>query len=184
MNVDEEEEIDLPRLKKILRLENTPVEALTRYEELVKEPKPETNEQIYDDENDPHQLNRGRGRRKRVKQCEFYSFLRSICDYFNKIHGTITHSVMDGRFLRQDGCQPGQAQPRISGEASHGSIRQSLGLLTQSRRETLTVESFHVLPWSFVESTRVMKQAYQDAIAICGKFMKPVFFLTFTCNSN
>ena len=27
-----------------------------------------------------------------------------------------------------------------------------------------------------------MKQAYLDAMAICGKFGKPTFFLTFTCN--
>ena len=39
-----------------------------------------------------------------------------------------------------------------------------------------------ILPSSFIGSPRAMKQAYQDAMALCGKFGKPTFFLTFTCN--
>ena len=27
-----------------------------------------------------------------------------------------------------------------------------------------------------------MKQGYQDAMALCGKYGNPTFFLTFTCN--
>ena len=35
---------------------------------------------------------------------------------------------------------------------------------------------------SFIGSPRVMKQSYLDATAICRKFGKPDYFLTFTCN--
>jgi len=51
-----------------------------------------------------------------------------------------------------------------------------------AERENVTVGSIHILPSSFVGSPRAMKQVYQDAMAICGKFGKPVFFLAFTCN--
>ncbi|KZR96436.1 Uncharacterized protein APZ42_009224 [Daphnia magna] len=85
MDVDEEEEIDLPRLDEMLRLENAPVEVLAGEEELVEEPEPEPEEQMDDDDNDPHRLNRGEGRRKRITQCEFYSFLMSIREYFNNV---------------------------------------------------------------------------------------------------
>ncbi|XP_057310674.1 uncharacterized protein LOC130648635 [Hydractinia symbiolongicarpus] len=39
-----------------------------------------------------------------------------------------------------------------------------------------------VLPSSFQGSPRAMAQNYQDAMAVIGKFGKPDFFLTFTCN--
>ncbi|KAI9565154.1 hypothetical protein GHT06_008929 [Daphnia sinensis] len=52
MDVDGEEEIDLPRLNEILRPENLPVEALAGDEEPVEELEPEPKEQIDDNEND------------------------------------------------------------------------------------------------------------------------------------
>ncbi|XP_046452737.1 uncharacterized protein LOC124200510 [Daphnia pulex] len=33
-----------------------------------------------------------------------------------------------------------------------------------------------------IRSPRAMKQGYQDAMAICSRFGKPTYFLTFTCN--
>ncbi|XP_045036715.1 uncharacterized protein LOC116926850 [Daphnia magna] len=85
MDVDEEEKIDLPRLDEMLRLENAPLEALAGEEELLEEPEPEPEEQMDEDDNDPQRLNRGEGRRKRITQCEFYSFLMSIREYFNNV---------------------------------------------------------------------------------------------------
>ena len=52
----------------------------------------------------------------------------------------------------------------------------------RAEREHLTVGQVIVLPSSFIGSPRAMKQAYQDAMTICGKFGKSTFFLTFTCN--
>lgn len=49
-------------------------------------------------------------------------------------------------------------------------------------RENLTVGTTYILPSSFIGSPRAMQQAYQDSMAICAKFGKPTFFLTFTCN--
>ncbi|KZS02174.1 Uncharacterized protein APZ42_000890, partial [Daphnia magna] len=65
--------------------ENLPVQALAGEEEPVEELEPEPEEQIDEDENDPQRLNRGQGRRKRITQCEFYSSLMSIRDYFNNV---------------------------------------------------------------------------------------------------
>ena len=48
--------------------------------------------------------------------------------------------------------------------------------------EGLTIGKVYILPSSFIGSPRAMKQAYQDAICICGKFGKPTYFLTMTCN--
>ena len=52
----------------------------------------------------------------------------------------------------------------------------------RAERENAAVGSVYILPSSFIGSPRAMKQAYQDAMAICGKHGKPTFFLTFTCN--
>ena len=38
-----------------------------------------------DDENNPRRLNRSSGQRQRVTQCEFYSYLMSIRNYFNTV---------------------------------------------------------------------------------------------------
>ncbi|KZS06462.1 ATP-dependent Helicase-like protein [Daphnia magna] len=137
MDVDKEEEIDLARLNEILRLKNPPVEDLAGGEELVEEPEPEPEGQMDDHENDPHRLNHGEGRRKKVTLCEFYSFLMSIWGYFN--------NVLAGGSLTQQWTVDSHAK----------------------------IEANHVNP-------KAMKQAYQDAMAICSKFGNPVFFLTFT----
>ncbi|KAK4024825.1 hypothetical protein OUZ56_010319 [Daphnia magna] len=65
IDVNEEKKINLPRLNEILRLENLPVEGLAGEDEPLEQPKPESEEQINDDENDSQRLNRGEGRRKR-----------------------------------------------------------------------------------------------------------------------
>ncbi|XP_046642653.1 uncharacterized protein LOC124327698 [Daphnia pulicaria] len=53
---------------------------------LDEEEEPDAEEEIEgDDDNDPHSLNRGSGKRKRVTQCEFYSYLISIRNYFNQV---------------------------------------------------------------------------------------------------
>ncbi len=55
-------------------------------------------------------------------------------------------------------------------------------LNNRAERENLTVGTTYILPSSFIGSPRAMQQAYQDSMAICAKFGKPTFFLTFTCN--
>ncbi|KZR99990.1 ATP-dependent Helicase-like protein [Daphnia magna] len=145
MDVDEQEEIDLPRLNEMVRLENAPVEALAGEEELVEEPEPEPEEQMDDDDNDPHRLNRGEGRRKRIEA----NRVKYIREHQAELHVAQYDGLLDY-------------------------------LLNRAERENLT--SYHVLPSSFIGNPRAMKQAYQDAMAICGKFGKPVFFLAFTCN--
>ena len=44
-----------------------------------------------------------------------------------------------------------------------------------------TIGNVYILLSSFIGSPRAMKQAYQDAMCICGKFGKPTYFITMTC---
>jgi hypothetical protein len=53
---------------------------------------------------------------------------------------------------------------------------------TRAAGDNITVGTPVNLPSSFTGSQRAMKQGYQDAMAICGRFGKPTYFLTFTCN--
>ena len=39
-----------------------------------------------------------------------------------------------------------------------------------------------ILPSSCVDSPRAMKQGYQDAMSICGKYGKPTYLTTIKCN--
>jgi hypothetical protein len=55
-------------------------------------------------------------------------------------------------------------------------------LNNRAERENITVGMTYILPSSFIGSPRFIQQAYQDSMAICAKFGKPTFFLTFTCN--
>ena len=52
----------------------------------------------------------------------------------------------------------------------------------RAERENAAFGSVYILPSSFIGSPRAMKQAYQEAMEICGKHGKTTFFLTFTCN--
>lgn len=52
---------------------------------------------------------------------------------------------MGSRLLRQDWNQPHQVHPWASGGASRDSVRQSLGLLTQSRRKKFYTSILHVI---------------------------------------
>ncbi len=52
----------------------------------------------------------------------------------------------------------------------------------RAENENLNVGSIMILPSTFIGGIRYMKQAYQDAMAIVGKYGKPDLFITFTCN--
>lgn len=98
MNVDEDDDdMDFLRLNERLLIQHLAAEAAgnDEGEELADEPEPEQEKQIDDDENDPQRLNIGEERRKRVTQCEFYSFLMSIRPYLN----TTTTSWQEDRSL-------------------------------------------------------------------------------------
>jgi len=49
-------------------------------------------------------------------------------------------------------------------------------IANRAERENVAVGSIHIILSSFIGSPRAMNQAYQDAMAICGKFGKPEFF--------
>ncbi|KZS03775.1 Uncharacterized protein APZ42_033417 [Daphnia magna] len=176
MYVDEEEEIQFQRLNERLLMQIPAAESAANDAFPAEELEPEPEEQIDDDENDPQRFNRGEGRRKRVRQCEFYSFLMSIRDYFNNVlaGGPLTQQWMVDSYVKIEANRV----KYIREHQAELHVVQYNGLLdyinNRAERENMTVGSYHVLPSSFIGSPRAIKQAYQDAMSICGKFGKPV----------
>ena len=80
MDVDEVEEDMFQMIGERLPSTNTEAQPVDESEEPDQEP-----EDQVDEENDPQRLNRNTGQRKRVTQCEFYSSLISIRDFFNVV---------------------------------------------------------------------------------------------------
>ncbi|KZS08018.1 Uncharacterized protein APZ42_028147 [Daphnia magna] len=173
MDVHEEEEILFRRLKERLLLQIPAAEAAANDLFPAEEPEPE--EQIDNNENDPQRFNRGLGRRKRVTQCEFYSSLMSIWDYFNNFlaGGPLTQQWRVYSYVKIEANRV----KYIREHQAELHVAQYNGLLdyinNQAERENMTVGSYNVLPLSFIGSPRAMKQAYQHAMAICSKFGKP-----------
>ena len=137
-----------------------------------------------DEDNNPRRLNQGSGQRQRVTQCEFYSYLMSIRDYFNTVlyGGPLTQQWIVDSYVKIEAnrvkyIREHQAELRV---AQYNGLMDYVN--NRAEIENCTVGSIYILPSSFIGSPRAMKQAYQDAMSICGKFGKPTFFLTFTCN--
>ncbi|XP_046640289.1 uncharacterized protein LOC124323516 [Daphnia pulicaria] len=131
-----------------------------------------------------YDINR-RGPRSRITQCEFYSSQLSI-------RKGIFNAVLYGGPLFQqyvvDAYVKVEAN-RIHYIQTHQKdlhVAQYNGLMdyitTRAERDKITVGTPVILPSSFIGSPRAMKQGYQDAMAICSRFGKPTYFLTFTCN--
>ncbi|XP_057381786.1 uncharacterized protein LOC130704351 [Daphnia carinata] len=124
------------------------------------------------------------GHRSRITQCEFYSSRMSIRGYFNAslYGGPLTQQWIVDSYVKVEAnrvkyLQTHQADLHV---AQYNGLTDYLN--TRAERENMTVGTSVILPSSFLGSPRAMKQGYQDAMAICGKFGKPTFFLTFTCN--
>ncbi|XP_057380774.1 uncharacterized protein LOC130703304 [Daphnia carinata] len=124
------------------------------------------------------------GHRSRITQCEFYSSRMSIRGYFNAAlyGGPLTQQWIVDSYVKVEAnrvkyLQTHQADLHI---AQYNGLMDYLN--TRAERENMTVGTSVILPSPFIGSPRAMKQGYQDAMAICGKFGKSTFFLTFTCN--
>ncbi|KAI9555036.1 hypothetical protein GHT06_020333 [Daphnia sinensis] len=98
----------------------------------------------------------------------------SIRDYFNNVlaGGSLTQQWTVDSYVKIEANRV----KYIREHQAELHVAQYDGLLdylhNRAERENLTVGSYHVLPSSFIGSPRAMKQAYQDAMAICGKFGK------------
>jgi hypothetical protein len=152
---------------------------------VVNDPEPEIEEDIDpDDSVRISDVNR-RGSRLRITQCEFYSNKLSIRKgIFN---GCLYGGPLTQQFI-VDSYTKIEAN-RLNYLETHQKylhVTQYNGLMdyisTRAAEDNITVGTPVILPSSFTGSPRAMKQGYQDAMAICGRFGKPTFFLTFTCN--
>nr|CAH0113273.1 unnamed protein product [Daphnia galeata] len=142
------------------------------------------------DDDDDHQeqqpgANRNnRGPRSRITQAEFYSFMISVRNFFNPVlcGGPLTQQWMADTYCKIEAnrlkyIRENQAELHV---AQYNGLMDYIN--NRAERQNTQVGTVYILPSSFIGSPRAMKQSYQDAMAICGKFGKPTFFLTFTCN--
>ncbi|XP_046655037.1 uncharacterized protein LOC124348808 [Daphnia pulicaria] len=179
---DEEEQIDplWPNPRVLIRDEMAAEDGNAVIEnEPGEEQEPEA-----DEENDDRPPNRNRGPRSRVTQAEFYSSRISVRGDFNNVlaGGPVTQMYFVDSYVKTEGNRLDWL--RRNQKELH--VERYCGLMdyinNRAERANLAVGSIYILPSSFIGSPRAMKQNYQDAMAICGKFGKPTFFVTFTCN--
>ena len=52
----------------------------------------------------------------------------------------------------------------------------------RAENRNLDVGSIMIISATLIGGIRYMKQAYQDAMTVVGKYGKPDLFITFTCN--
>jgi hypothetical protein len=178
---DEEQEL-LAEESKIADLNDEEDQMRT---EIVPEPEFETEVDIDIDVPVPiYDVNR-RGPRSRITQCEFYSSQLSIRKgIFNAVlyGGPLFQQYVVDAYVKVEANRIHYIQ--IHQKDLH--VAQYNGLMdyitTRAERDNITVGTPVILPSSFIGSPRAMKQGYQDAMAICSRFGKPTYFLTFTCN--
>ena len=152
----------------------------------VEEPEPEPEEEDDTDPDDNRNIftqNR-RGKRKRITQLQYYSYLMAIRSEFNNVMagGPLTQQWIVDSYVKIESNRLKYLREHQSD--LHVARYQGLTdyLNNRADMEGLTIGKVYILPSSFIGSPRAMKQAYQDAICICGKFGKPTYFLTMTCN--
>ena len=120
----------------------------------------------------------------RVTQCDFYLYRMAIRGTFNSVLycGQLTQQYMVDCYVKTEGnwlkyIREHQADLHV---AQYNGLTDYLN--NRAERENHTVGTICILPSSFIGSLRAMMQGYQYAMAICGKYGKPTYFLTFTCN--
>ena len=153
---------------------------------IPQEPEPEHEAEVEADPDDVVPIFDVR-RRSRITQCKFYSNKLSVPPaIFNPVlyGGSLTQQFIVDSYVKVEAN-------RINYLKTHQNdlhVAQYNGLMdyitNRAERENITVGTPVILPSSFIGSPRAMKQGYQDAMAICGKYGKPTYFLTFTCNPN
>ena len=121
----------------------------------------------------------------RVTQCDFYLYRMAIRGAFNPVLycGQLTQQYMVDCYVKTEGNR----LKYIREHQTDLHVSQYNGLAdylnNRAERENYTVGTICILPSSFIGSPRATMQAYQDAMAICGKYGKPTYFLTFLLQS-
>ncbi|XP_057290909.1 uncharacterized protein LOC130613606 [Hydractinia symbiolongicarpus] len=113
----------------------------------------------------PHVAKRATRTRNTTTMLQYYTY-RYCVDSYVKVEGNNLNYIRANQTnLRVDSYE---------GSADH--------LNARAEERDLQPGRIVVLPSSFQGSPRAMAPNYQDAMAVIGKFGKPDFFLTFTCN--
>ena len=142
---------------------------------------PEDQEAI---EEEDEGLPKRRGKkRKRITQCQFYSSKLSVRDENFLLHGgDLLQQYVTDAYVKTEANRLNfiETHQKELNAASYSGLNDFLN--DRAQQTGATVGKKVILPSSFIGSPRAMKQGYQDAMALCGKYGKPTFFLTFTCN--
>ncbi|XP_057309998.1 uncharacterized protein LOC130647997 [Hydractinia symbiolongicarpus] len=132
----------------------------------------------------PHVAVRATRTRNTTTMLQYYTYRLAAREYFSPIHY--------GKKLFQQYCVDSYVKVKGNNlnyiRANQTNLRvdsyEGLADHLNARAEERGLQPGRivVLPSSFQGSPRAMAQNYQDAMAVIGKFGKPDFFLTFTCN--
>lgn len=130
----------------------------------------------------PHKVNHQTRVHNKVTMQQFYSFRLARRQGFSALHqaGKLLQQYIVDAYVKVEGCHlnfvaNNQAQLLVS---MYSGLMDHLAANDQSGDPGIPV----ILPSTFTGSPRNMQQAYQDAMAIVGKFGRPDLFLTYTCN--
>ena len=152
-------------------MEGEPAEVLERepHEQLDKEA----------NEAEERQSRNRRGPRKRVTQAEFYSYLRSIRGYFNNVlsAGSLTQQWIVDSYVKIEAnrvkyIREHQAELRV---VQYSGLMDFIN--NRAARENVEVGNIHVLPSTFIGSSRAMKQALARRYGNLRQVWQTYFFL-------
>ncbi|XP_057296296.1 uncharacterized protein LOC130625260 [Hydractinia symbiolongicarpus] len=122
--------------------------------------------------------------RNTTTMLQYYTYRSAAREYFSPIHygKKLFQQYCVDSYFKVEGnnlnyIQANQTNLRVD---SYEGLVDHLNARAEERG--LQPGRIVVLPSSFQGSPRATAQNYQDAMAVIGKFGKPDFFLTFTCN--
>ncbi|XP_057299673.1 uncharacterized protein LOC130630262 [Hydractinia symbiolongicarpus] len=132
----------------------------------------------------PHVAVRATRTRNTTTMLQYYTYRLAAREYFSPIHygKKLFQQYCVDSYVKFEGnnlnyIRANQTNLRVD---SYEGLADHLNARAEERG--LQPGRIVVLPSSFQGSPRAMAQNYQDAMAVIGKFGKPDFFLTFTCN--
>lgn len=135
------------------------------------------------DENQEEPTQRKVKKRKRVTQCEFYSSKSSVCARNMLLHGgDVFQQYLVDAYVKTEANRLHyiETHQKELNAASYSGLNDFL--YNKAQKAGAVVGEKVILPSFFVGSPRAMNQGYQDAMSICGKYGKPTYFTTLTCN--
>lgn len=161
-------------------------DALPVEDELEEDPDFKDDADPDDDQNFERAEGGGTGvkKRTRITQTQFYCSWMAHRPYFNNVlaGGPLTQQFIVDSYVEVESNRLKYIKENqvVLHVAQYKGLHDFIN--NRAEREQFTIGTVCILPSTFIGSPRAMKQSYQDAMAISGKFGKPTFFVTITCN--